>query len=159
AAGKKAQDGLSQALAKAGPVFESAVQSLRKLGGPAGKVVSAVEKAIPPTVYYSKVAFAVSKTVVKQRGMAPPSLATFQSYYNPLIRALQSPSSIPSCLAKTAESLKYDTVRAKLSGMSCAQWAGVGIVAAEVIGFFSVGEMIGRRKIVGYHGEVEHAEH
>jgi hypothetical protein len=28
-----------------------------------------------------------------------------------------------------------------------------GVVAAEVLGFFTVGEMIGRMKLVGYHGE------
>jgi len=39
--------------------------------------------------------------------------------------------------------------------MSSAQWATVGIVAAEVIGFFSVGEMIGRMKIVGYRSSAQ----
>ncbi len=35
--------------------------------------------------------------------------------------------------------------------------AGVGIVAAETIGFFCIGEMIGRFKIVGYRGgQAEH---
>ena len=34
---------------------------------------------------------------------------------------------------------------------------GVGIVAAETLGFFCVGEMIGRLKIVGYRGG--HSEH
>ena len=32
-----------------------------------------------------------------------------------------------------------------------------GVVLAEVVGFFTVGEMIGRLKIVGYRGG--HAEH
>lgn len=39
----KAQDGINQAIAKAGPVFQNAVASLRRLGGPAAKAVSAVE--------------------------------------------------------------------------------------------------------------------
>lgn len=33
----------------------------------------------------------------------------------------------------------------------------VGVVSAEVLGFFTVGEIIGRRHIVGYQGEPEHA--
>jgi F-type H+-transporting ATPase subunit g len=36
------------------------------------------------------------------------------------------------------------------------QLAAVGVVAAEVLGFFTIGTMIGRLKIVGYHGEVHH---
>ena len=32
------------------------------------------------------------------------------------------------------------------------QWASVGVVTAEVLGFFAVGEMVGRMKLVGYHG-------
>ena len=34
-----------------------------------------------------------------------------------------------------------------------------GIIAAEVLGFFTVGEMIGRRKLVGFRGKIEHAGH
>lgn len=33
------------------------------------------------------------------------------------------------------------------------------IVAAELLGFFTVGEMIGKRKVVGYRGKIEHAGH
>ena len=31
-----------------------------------------------------------------------------------------------------------------------------GVVLAELLGFFTVGEIIGRVKIVGYHGDVHH---
>ena len=34
-----------------------------------------------------------------------------------------------------------------------------GIIFAEVLGFFTIGEIIGKRKLVGYRGDVEHAEH
>ena len=30
------------------------------------------------------------------------------------------------------------------------------LIAAEVLGFFTVGEMLGRWKIVGYRGKVDH---
>ena len=33
------------------------------------------------------------------------------------------------------------------------------VVSAEVLGFFCVGEMIGRFKIVGYRGGAHHSEH
>jgi F-type H+-transporting ATPase subunit g len=37
--------------------------------------------------------------------------------------------------------------------MSREQWTTAGVVVAEVVGFFSIGEMIGRMKIVGYRSE------
>ena len=33
-----------------------------------------------------------------------------------------------------------------------------GVIAAEVLGFFTVGEMLGRLKLVGYWGDVAHHE-
>lgn len=39
------------------------------------------------------------------------------------------------------------------------QLISAGIIGAEILGFFTVGEMIGKMKIVGYHGEVVHDEH
>lgn len=40
--------------------------------------------------------------------------------------------------------------------MNGAQLAAAGIVTAEVLGFFTVGEMIGKFKVVGYRGESGH---
>lgn len=37
--------------------------------------------------------------------------------------------------------------------MSTQQMATVGVIAAELLGFFTIGEMIGRFKLVGYRGE------
>jgi F-type H+-transporting ATPase subunit g len=34
-----------------------------------------------------------------------------------------------------------------------------GVLFAECLGFFTVGEMIGRFKLIGYHGEVPAAHH
>jgi len=39
------------------------------------------------------------------------------------------------------------------------QLVSAGIVAAEVIGFFTIGEMIGRFKVIGYRGGHAHDEH
>jgi F-type H+-transporting ATPase subunit g len=43
--------------------------------------------------------------------------------------------------------------------MDRSQWTTVGITTAQLIGFFSVGEMIGRMKIVGYRGSAGHEGH
>jgi len=45
----------------------------------------------------------------------------------------------------------------QVRNISTQQLASVGVIAAEVLGFFTVGTMIGRFKIVGYRGEP--AEH
>lgn len=36
------------------------------------------------------------------------------------------------------------------------QLTNYAVIVAQVLGFFTVGEMIGRLKVVGYHGEVHH---
>jgi F-type H+-transporting ATPase subunit g len=45
----------------------------------------------------------------------------------------------------------------QIRNISTQQMVVAGAVAAEVIGFFTVGEMLGRMKIVGYRGDK--AEH
>jgi hypothetical protein len=39
--------------------------------------------------------------------------------------------------------------------MNRAQLVSGGVILAEVLGFFTVGEIIGRFKLVGYRGEKE----
>lgn len=38
----------------------------------------------------------------------------------------------------------------QVRGASSAQYWSAGVVAAEVLGFFSIGEIIGRFKLIGY---------
>lgn len=40
--------------------------------------------------------------------------------------------------------------------MNRQQWVTAGVIGAEVIGFFTVGEMIGKLKLVGYRGDPQH---
>jgi F-type H+-transporting ATPase subunit g len=42
---------------------------------------------------------------------------------------------------------------------SRAELAAVGVVLAEGIGFFTIGEIIGKMKIVGYRGKTHEDEH
>ena len=39
--------------------------------------------------------------------------------------------------------------------MDSQQLAAAGVVAAEIIGFFTVGEMLGRFKMIGYRSDAE----
>jgi hypothetical protein len=43
-------------------------------------------------------------------------------------------------------------VLSRVRNMGTAEMVGVGIVGAELIGFFTVGEILGRFKVVGYRG-------
>jgi F-type H+-transporting ATPase subunit g len=77
-------------------------------------------------------------------------LATFQSFYQPVIHAIRNPSLLRQYAVSPQELL------ARVRNMDRKELAFVGVTAAEVIGFFTVGEVIGRRKIVGYRGEPAH---
>ncbi|CRG89514.1 mitochondrial F1F0-ATP synthase g subunit, putative [Talaromyces islandicus] len=153
----KASEGLSKVSSSAGPAITGAAQNvgntLRKLGGPAAKAVGFIERSIPPTVYYSRVGLELAKLIFRGQNMYPPSIATFQSYFQPLINAVRNPSTI--------KNLKFSPqgLLGRARGLSTKEWALVGVTTAEVIGFFTVGEIIGRRQIVGYQGEPAHAGH
>lgn len=46
----------------------------------------------------------------------------------------------------------------RIRSLSAAQVAGGAVVGAEILGFFTIGEIIGRMKLVGYRGPAP-AEH
>ena len=82
-----------------------------------------------------------------------------QSYMQPALNALRNPSSLMNRAASQANSAAQQpaNILAQVRNVSREQWYAVGVVAAEVLGFFSVGEMIGRFKLVGYRAkEGEH---
>lgn len=127
---------------------------------------------IPRITYYSKVALELGKLVAQQRGMAPPyvtanlkhiyiyhiliprfsDMATVQGYLKPMQNALRNPTNL---FIRTSESSSAQPVNIlnRVRSMTRTQWISAGIVTAEVLGFFTVGEMIGRWKIVGYRSK------
>ncbi|KAL4880943.1 mitochondrial ATP synthase g subunit-domain-containing protein [Aspergillus karnatakaensis] len=151
----KAQEGLSRVTSSAGPAISNAAQglgnTLKKVGGRTGKVVSFIESLIPPTLYYSRVGLELGKLVFRGQNMTPPNLATFQSYYQPLLNSLRNPAA--------SSSVSPQSILARVRNADKKQLALAGVTAAEVIGFFTVGEIIGRFNIVGYRGEPAHGHH
>ena len=111
---------------------------------------------VPKVTYYSQVALEVGKFVVNTRGMNPPSSAVFQSYLGNALKtarssiasavALPGASSASSQSAASASSAALQSARS----FSRAQITSAAVVVAEVIGFFTIGEMLGRFKVVGY---------
>ena len=75
-----------------------------------------------------------------------------QNYIQPALNALRNPSSLFSRVASEANSAAQQpaNILAQIRNTPSAQWYSMGVVVAEVIGFFSVGEIIGRFKLVGY---------
>lgn len=67
--------------------------------------------------------------------------------------ASQTVSSAASAASQSGSAVQ------RLRGIDRAALATGGVVLAECLGFFTVGEMIGRLKIVGYHGEPPAAHH
>ncbi|PGG97279.1 hypothetical protein AJ79_09265 [Helicocarpus griseus UAMH5409] len=156
-AAAKASEGISKAAATAGPAITNALSgvggALRKVGGRTGKVIAFVDSLIPPTIYYSKVSLELSKIIFRGQKMSPPSMATFQGYYQPLLNSLRQPKTL---IAQVSKSFNPEAIN-RLRNVDKKQLAIAGVTAAELIGFFSVGEIIGRFKLVGYRGEVAHA--
>lgn len=92
-------------------------------------------------------------------------MQTVQQYLQPVTNALRNPSALGSQTAKAAERSADAAINSpqsfltRLRNLDNATLTSVGIITAETIGFFSVGEMIGRFKIVGYRGAGGHEHH
>jgi len=129
---------------------------LRRVGGRTGRLIAFTESLIPPTIYYTRVAVELSKLVFQGQKMAPPNFATFQAYFQPVINAARNPSSLMARASSEAKGTSAEGVLSTVRSMSAQQWASVGVTTAEIVGFFTVGTMIGRMKIVGYRGDSGH---
>lgn len=81
-------------------------------------------------------------------------LSTFQSYFQSLLKGFRNPSSLFS-QAQQFGSGTPEGVLSQIRSINRAQLAYGGVILAEVLGFFTIGEMIGRFKLVGYRGEKE----
>lgn len=133
---------------------------------------------VPFVIYYSKVGIELSKIVFKGQNMTPPyvlgrctalsflclltlalcrPVSTFQAYWQTLLKKLQNPSTLLQSAQKAAPS--SGSAVSSVRNISRTQLIAGGVLAAECLGFFTVGEMIGRFKLIGYHGEVASAHH
>lgn len=155
----KASQGLSRVTSSAGEAASKVSSTTANAAGQAkaasGGIVGRVQSLIPRVTYYSKVVLELGKLVAHQRAMAPPNAATFQSYLQPVINAARNPMSILNQTANSSAAQPVNVLN-RVRNMTSAQWLSVGVVAAEVIGFYTVGEAIGRRKLVGYRANTSH---
>jgi F-type H+-transporting ATPase subunit g len=117
-----------------------------------------VQGLVPRATYYGRVGLELGKLIAHQRSMAPPSIQTMQNYMQPAMKAVRNPSSLMNRVASEANNAAQQpaNVLSQVRSMSREQWYSIGVVAAEVVGFFSVGEIIGRFKLIGYRAKEEH---
>ncbi|KAL5119793.1 ATP synthase subunit G atp20 [Pleosporales sp. CAS-2024a] len=155
----KASEGLRTAQSSAGAAASKASEAASATAQKASGLAGTVQGLVPTLTYYSKVGLELGKLIVHQRGMTPPSVQQMQAYVQPALNALRQPASLFNRVASEASSTSPQQLLNQVRGMSSAQWASIGVVAAEVIGFFSVGEMIGRFKLVGYRAKQHSGEH
>ncbi|RPA97254.1 hypothetical protein L873DRAFT_1829128 [Choiromyces venosus 120613-1] len=147
----KAQDAAKVAASKLMAAASGLGNSLGKIGGRTGQLIKGVESLIPPTIYYAKVAKELSKLVFHGQKMSPPNIQTFQETFSPIINMLKKPKALINT-ASTSPALQPAFILARLRQFTPQEYAQAGVLTAEVIGFYTVGKMIGRRKIVGYRG-------
>ncbi|TFK79140.1 hypothetical protein K466DRAFT_606371 [Polyporus arcularius HHB13444] len=126
---KKAQDTLASVQKGLG----QAVETGKRLLGPVGEKAAASLGAYREPLSYN---FAVFREVLKQVYVAerlqPPPLSAFQSVYSSLWARARNPQYWRE-LARSGDLAK------------------VGIYAIEAYGIFKIGEIIGRRSLVGYN--------
>ncbi|KAF8956174.1 mitochondrial ATP synthase g subunit-domain-containing protein [Flammula alnicola] len=126
---KKAQDALSAAQKNAGKFLESAKKFLEPVGDKAGQLLGSYKQPL----YYN---FAVTKEIFKQiyvkEGLQPPTLADFRYAYSSLWSQVSKPALVGN-LVKSGD------------------LGRVGIYGLQAYGIFKIGEIIGRRSVVGYN--------
>lgn len=148
----KASDSISRTVSAAGPALKGVGKTLGSIGGQTGQVISLIQRHIPTTVYYTRVGLELSKLVFHGRNMAPPPISTFQSYFQHFLEKLRNPGSI-----LTSNWLKNpQDILQRARSLSSGELAYGVVLFAELLGFFTVGEIIGRFKLIGYQGEVTH---
>ncbi|PWW80087.1 hypothetical protein C7212DRAFT_305736 [Tuber magnatum] len=147
----KAQDAAKVAASKLMSAASGLGNSLGKVGGRTGQLIKGVESLIPPAIYYAKVAKELSKLVFHGQNMYPPNIETFQKTFSPIIDKLKNPRALINSASASA-TLQPASILARLKAFTPREYAQAGVLTAEVIGFYTVGKMIGRRKIVGYRG-------
>ncbi|GMM53966.1 F1F0 ATP synthase subunit G [Maudiozyma humilis] len=102
------------------------------------RTTALVTKTVEKTVYTGKVTSELAKQIYKSEKLQPPSLNEFKAVYKNLyassLRYIQTPQQAVNCFKATSKNdfLKY------------------GAFGVQLLGFYSVGEVIGRRKLVGY---------
>ncbi|KAJ3759070.1 mitochondrial ATP synthase g subunit-domain-containing protein [Lentinula raphanica] len=130
AAQKKAQEVLSSTQQTATKAFESAKKIAGPLGETAGKYLARYKE---PVLYNFAVFREIAKQVYRAESLSPPSSID---------------------VVRSAYRTMWTNATSKAfwqNAISNGEVAKLGIYALEAYGIFKIGEMVGRRSIVGYN--------
>jgi len=127
---KKAQDALGSAQKNAEKLWETTKKLLGPLGERAGTMLGSYRQ---PLTYNFNVARELLKQVyIAERLQPPTSLHTITDAYSTMWGRARNPAYWREI-------------------MRTGEWANVGIYAVEAYGIFKIGEILGRRSLVGYN--------
>ncbi|KAK9477630.1 mitochondrial ATP synthase g subunit-domain-containing protein [Lipomyces japonicus] len=101
-------------------------------------IATSAKGLVDVSIYWSKVIAELSKQVYLKEGFAPPTVAQFQTTFKNLYA-----KSLPYLLSPEA-------VIASIKSINLNSSFKFNAYFIQVIGAFSLGEIIGRRKVVGY---------
>ncbi|THV03092.1 hypothetical protein K435DRAFT_748324 [Dendrothele bispora CBS 962.96] len=129
AAQKKAQDALASAQQTAGKFLQSAKKYAGPVGEKAGGLLGSYRQ---PVVYNLSVFRELCKQIYRAEGLSPPSVATVRSAYETMWS-------------------KASTREFWQGAVRTGEIAKIGVYAVEAYGIFKIGEILGRRSLVGYN--------
>ncbi|KAG0676116.1 ATP synthase subunit G atp20 [Kluyveromyces marxianus] len=90
------------------------------------------------TVYYGKVTAELSKQVYTKEGLQPSNFSDFEMVYTRLYRQAVHYAERPQQAIEALKNIEKDKA------------IQIGAVGVQMLGLYSLGEIIGRRKVVGY---------
>ncbi|KDR72148.1 hypothetical protein GALMADRAFT_74382 [Galerina marginata CBS 339.88] len=128
---KKAQDALATAQKNASKFYESAKRFLEPAGEKVGNLLGSYKQ---PLLYNLSVTREVLKQIYVKEGLQPPNFATVKAAYSNLWSQVANPALVGN-LVKSGEIGR------------------VGIYGLQAYGIFKIGEIVGRRSVIGYNIE------
>jgi len=126
---EKTKEALATAQKQAQKVWQSANKFLGPIGDRFGSLLGSYRA---PVTYNLTVAKEVLKHIYVAERLQPPSVAEFQTVYLSLVQRLANPANLREVFRNS------DLLR-------------VGLYGIEAYGIFKIGEIIGRRSVVGYN--------
>lgn len=116
----------------------NSTSAVSKATNAVSSVTSTVSNIISKTVFWAKVVGELGKQVYIKEGMAPPTSAQLKSVAELLQSQAKTAFTQPEKIVNTLKEkpLEYSVK--------------FGIAAVQVFGLFSLGEIIGRRHVIGY---------
>ncbi len=72
------------------------------------------------------------------------------------MNVVRDPKTLLSRASSVSNYITPETILSNIRNTNRQQLISLSVIGAELLGFFTVGTMIGRMKIVGYHGQPNH---